>query len=313
MRRYIARRLLLVVPVLLGVSLLTFLMIHLTPGDPVQLMLGDQATPEAIALLKAKLGLDQPLHVQFGHYLINILHGDLGDSIRTNRPVMEEIGSRFPATVELTALSTAIAITLGVGIGTIAAIRQNSPADSGSMVLAIVWVSMPSFWLGIILQLLFAVEVPWFPIFGRSTPVFTLEWIKSLVLPAVTLGARSAAILARMTRSTLLEVIREDYIRTARSKGLTERVVIYRHALRNALIPVTTLAGLQFGALLGGAFIVETVFAWPGVGRLGVQAIFMRDIPVVQGMVLLVALMFVLVNMAVDLFYAYLDPRIRYG
>lgn len=293
--------------------MLTFLMIHLTPGDPVQLMLGDQATPEAIALLKAKLGLDQPLHVQFGHYLINILHGDLGDSIRTNRPVMEEIGSRFPATVELTALSTAIAITLGVGIGTIAAIRQNSPADSGSMVLAIVWVSMPSFWLGIILQLLFAVEVPWFPIFGRSTPVFTLEWIKSLVLPAVTLGARSAAILARMTRSTLLEVIREDYIRTARSKGLTERVVIYRHALRNALIPVTTLAGLQFGALLGGAFIVETVFAWPGVGRLGVQAIFMRDIPVVQGMVLLVALMFVLVNMAVDLFYAYLDPRIRYG
>lgn len=312
MTKYIIRRLVMMIPVLIGVSLLTFLMLHLAPGDPVDILLGDQATPEAKANLRHQLGLDLPLHIQFGRFIVRAVQGDFGRSIHTNQPVLTEIMDRLPYTLELTIASMFIAVVLGVGAGVLAAARQNTAVDNVSMVTALLWVSLPSFWFAVILQLIFSVNFGWLPLYGRNGGFLTLPWLASLVLPAVTLGARSAAILARMTRSSVLEVLRQDYVRTAQAKGLAQKVVLWRHVLKNAFIPVTTVIGLQVGFLLGGAFITETIFAWPGVGRLGVQAIFSRDIPVVQGMVLLVATGFVLINLLVDLVYAWLDPRIRY-
>jgi len=311
-RTYIARRALMLFPVLVGVSVATFLMIHIAPGDPVDLMMPDYGTAEDVARIRARLGLDQPLHIQYFRYAANVLRLDFGRSIRTNRLVKNEILSRWPMTIELTVASLLVAVGLGIPLGVLSAVKQNSVLDYTCMVGALIWVCMPSFFFALLLQLIFAMSLKLFPVFGRAGPPWTWEGFLSLVLPAVSLGARSAAILARLSRSSTLEVLRQDYIRTARAKGLAERVVVYKHALKNAVIPVATVVGLQFGGLLGGAFITETIFARPGVGRFAVLAIFNRDIPVIQAIALMMAVIFVMCNLAVDLLYAYLDPRIRY-
>ncbi len=334
MGRHLGRRFLELVPVFFGVLLVVFVIAHLTPGDPVQIALGEHATPEAMERLRKELRLDEPLPVQFVKYLGQVMRGDLGRSIQTNERVILELSTRFPATIELTFAAMLIATVVGVFTGVVAAARQNSWFDGASMVTALFGFSMPIFWLGIMLILLFAAYLGWFPISGRldytidlarRTNLYIVDGILSgnwvavgnalhhLVLPAVTLSTVPLAIIARMTRSSLLEVLRQDYVRTARAKGLSEGKVVTRHALKNAFIPVITVIGLNVGSLLGGAILTETIFAWPGVGRLVVDAIFARDYPLVQGTVLVIALVFVIVNLLVDLSYAYLDPRIRYG
>lgn len=334
MGRYLGRRLLEMVPVFFGVLLIVFTIAHLTPGDPVVVLLGEHATPEAINRMRGELHLNDPLPVQFIKYLGRVLRGDLGNSIQSNEGVAEELATRFPATVELAVAAMLIASTVGILAGTLAATRQNSFFDGASMFAALFGFSMPIFWLGIMLILLFAAYLGWFPISGRLdytveitrvTNLYVLDALLAgnwtavanalwhLVLPAVTLSTVPLAIIARMTRSSLLEVLRQDYVRTARAKGLAEGRVISRHAIKNAFIPVVTVIGLNVGSLLGGAVLTETIFAWPGVGRLVVDAIFARDYPLVQGVVLMIALLFVVVNLVVDVSYAYLDPRIRYG
>ncbi|MEW6524270.1 MAG: ABC transporter permease [Bacillota bacterium] len=312
MRTYIIRRIVMLVPVFIGISILTFLMLHLTPGSPVDVLLPDYASAEAAEHLIRQLGLDRPLHEQYFMFVAKVLQLDFGRSVRTNRPVTIEIFSRWPATIELAVAGMIIAISIGIPLGIISAVYQYSPADYGSMFMALIWVCMPSFFLAVVLQLVFGMHLGWFPVFGRAGPWYTSAGLRSLVMPAFTVGSGAAAILARLSRSSMLEVLRQDYIRTARAKGLAERVVIYRHALKNALIPTTTIMGLQMGAILGGAFIAETVYARPGVGRLAVTAIFQRDFPVIQAVVLLVASIYVLVNLVVDIVYTFLDPRIRY-
>ncbi len=305
MYQYIARRLLLTVPVVFGVAVIVFSIVRFLPGDPARAIAGVQATPEFIQQVRIRYALDEPLHVQFGLYLRGLARGDLGQSTFTRRPVTTEIAERFPRTLLLASISLAFATVLGVGAGIVSATRRNSLFDNASMFIALVGVAAPVFWLALMLQLLFAVQLRLLPATGMGS------W-RHLVLPAVTLGSASAALMARITRSSMLEVLRLDFITTARAKGLTERVVIYKHALKNALIPVVTVLGLQFGILLGGAVLTETVFAWPGVGRLLVDAILRRDYPVVQGTVMLLALLFVLINLVVDIVYAFLDPRIHY-
>jgi peptide/nickel transport system permease protein len=302
---YVLRRLLLTVPVLFGVTFIIFAMVRLTPGDPAQVIAGEQATRETVEEVRRSLGLDQPLLLQYVRFLRDLARGDMGRSTRSLRPVVHELADRFPNTIELTLAGMLVASVIGIGAGIVSATRQNRWPDTLSMLLALVGVSMPVFWLGLMLILLFSVHLGWFPPVGRGT------W-SQLVLPAVTLGAASAAILARMTRSSLLEVLRQDFVMTARAKGLVERLVIGKHALKNAMIPVVTVMGLQFGTLLSGAVLTETVFAWPGIGRLIVESILARDYPVVQGAVLLSALTFVFVNLVVDVLYSLLDPRIRY-
>lgn len=287
------------------VSIIVFGILHIAPGDPATMLAGEDARPEDVAAVRANYGLDQPLYVQYGVWLGNVLRGDLGRSIVTRRSVLAEISSRLPATVELAVAALAMAVVVGMAVGVVSATRQYSLWDHSAMILALLGISVPIFWLGLMLILLFSVELRWLPTGGAGTP-------QQLVLPALALGAASTAIIARMTRSSMLEVIRQDYIRTARAKGLTERVVVIRHALKNALIPVTTVVGLQFGYLLGGAVITETVFSRPGLGRLLVSSINSRDFPVVQGTLVLMAVSFVLVNLLVDIIYGYLDPRIRY-
>ncbi len=334
MSRYIGRRLLEAVPVFFGVLLVVFTITHLTPADPVVVLLGEHATPQAIDRLRAELHLNDPLPVQFIQYLGRALRGDLGNSIQSNEQVTVELATRFPATIELTIAAMLIASTIGILMGVLAATRQNSFFDGATMFTALFGFSMPIFWLGIMLILLFAAYLGWFPISGRLDytvevarvtnlylvdALLTRNWealgnaLHHLVLPALTLSTVPLAIIARMTRSSLLEVLRQDYVRTARAKGLVERRVVSRHALKNAFIPVITVIGLNVGSLLSGAILTETIFAWPGVGRLVVDAIFARDYPIVQGTVLVIALLFVFVNLLVDLSYAYLDPRIRYG
>lgn len=305
MSRYILRRLLYAIPVMLVVSLIVFGILHIAPGDPATMLAGEDARPEDVAAIKANYGLDQPLYVQYGVWLGNALRGDFGRSIVTRRPVMDEIATRLPSTAQLAVSALFLAVILGMIVGVISATRQYSALDHGVMVLALLGVSMPVFWLGLMLIMIFAVELRWLPTGGTGT-------IQQLVLPAVTLGAASTAIIARMTRSSMLEVVRQDYIRTARAKGLMERVVLVRHALKNALIPVATVVGIEFGYLLGGAVITETVFSRPGLGRLLVTSINSRDFPVVQGTLMLLAGSFVLVNLLVDILYGFLDPRIRY-
>lgn len=304
MWRYVVRRILLVIPVMLGVSLIVFLLMHFTPGDPAVLMLGERATEEQLQLLRQEMGLLEPLPVQYARFLGAALQGDLGRSYRSGRPVMTEVLSRLPATAELAVAAVVIAVLIGVPVGVLSAVKQYSLLDNAGMLLALLGASLPSFWLGLMLMLLFAVNLGWLPPSGR-------DGLSSLVLPALTLGAGAAALITRMTRSSMLEVINQDYVRTARAKGLPEKTVIYSHALRNALLPVVTVIGLQFGALLGGAVITETVFAWPGAGRLAVEAIRAKDYPVVQGAVLMLALAFAFVNLLVDVLYAFLNPRIR--
>lgn len=305
MTRYIIRRLLYTIPVMLAVSLVVFGILHIAPGDPARLLAGEDARPEDVAIVRANYGLDQPLYVQYSVWLANVLHGNFGRSIVTRRPVLDEVVARLPSTIELAFASLLIAIVAGMAVGVISATHQYSLLDHLTMILALLGISMPVFWLGLILIFFFAVDLRWFPTGGTGTP-------QQLVLPAVTLGASSMAIIARMTRSSMLEVIRQDYVRTARSKGLKERVVILRHALMNALIPVVTVIGLQFGYLLAGAVLTETVFSRPGLGRLLVTSITSRDFPVVQGTLMLLSVSFVLINLLVDILYGYLDPRIRY-
>ena len=301
---YILRRLLHIIPVLFGVTLLTFSMLHLIPGDPAQILAGPDASASDIMALRQQMGLDRPLAVQYVGYLEGLAQGDLGRSMSTRRPVLEELMDRFPNTLILAVAGVGVAVLLGIPIGVFAAIRARTMVDHAAMVLALLGISAPAFWLGFILMMVFSVHLGWFPSAGYRS------W-GHLVLPAFTLGTGAMAIVARMTRSSLLEVLNQDYVRTARAKGLHEMLVIAKHALRNALIPTTTVVGLSFGSLLGGAVLTEMVFAWPGLGRLIVYSIGIRDLPVIQGAVLLLALTFVLVNLGVDLLYGLIDPRVR--
>jgi peptide/nickel transport system permease protein len=310
---YVLRRAGAVVPILGVVSVVVFSLIHLTPGDPVRIMLREEADPATVATLRHQLGLDRPLPLQYLTWLGRAVQGELGRSIRTNQPVMDAIRQRAPVTLSLAMAALLVALAIGLPAGILAALRRNSVVDVVATLVAIAGVSLPSFWLAILLILVFSVALGWLPPLGWVSPGRDLvAWAQSLVLPAVTLGVAIAAVVMRMTRASLLEVLELDYVRTARAKGLAEHWVVLGHALQNALIPVVTVVGLQAGALLGGAVITETIFALPGVGRLLVDAIFQRDFPIVQGVVLFLAVNFLLVNLLVDLAYAWLDPRIRY-
>jgi len=334
MGRYIIRRLFQLIPVLLGISLLVFAFLHLIPGDPAVTMLGDRATPDAVAKLRERMGLNAPLPLQYLSFLGNLLSFDLGTSIFTGVPILDEIRLRWPATFELSVVAMLIALLLGIPAGVIAAVKKNSWIDNLTMSGSLLGVSMPVYWLGLLLIYLFAVNLQWLPPSGRTaisgisfepiTGFFIVDTIlrgdfkalgdviAHLVLPAVTLSTIPLAIIARITRSAMLEVLSQDYIRTARSKGLKEFVVIGKHALKNAMLPVVTIVGLEFGTLLGGAILTETIFSWPGIGSWIYGGILQRDYPVVQGGVVFVAFVFVLINLLVDLSYALLDPRIQY-
>ena len=313
MAHFLARRLLLQFLVFAGVLVLTFLISHTVPGDPALLRAGPRASAETIAKIRHDMGLDRPLPVQLWVYVRDLLRGDLGTSILTQRPVVQDIIDHFPATFELTTASLLVVIVVGIPLGVLSAVQKDRLPDHISRVIAISGVSLPNFWLAILLIFLFSVSLGWLPPLGWVSPARDF-WagLRSLVLPAITLGTAMAAVVMRMTRSSLLEVLHLEFVRTARAKGLGETALLLRHALRNALIPVVTVVGLQAGALLGGAIITETIFALPGVGRLLVDAIFQRDFPIVQGVVLFLAVNFLLVNLLVDLTYAALDPRIRY-
>jgi peptide/nickel transport system permease protein len=332
---YVLRRLLGLVPVLFGITLLVFTFLQLIPGDPAQAILGERGTPEQLEALREKLGLNRPLYVQYLTFVKNVLTGDLGTSAVSTIPVTEELKRRWPATFELALSATLVAVALGIPVGILAAVRKNSLLDTLSMSLSLVGVSMPVFWLGLLLVYLFAVNLHWLPTGGRLSTDLSIDFrpltgfllldsllqakaavfadaLRHLVLPALTLGTIPLAILTRITRSAMLEVLSQDYVRTARAKGLSERAVILKHALKNALLPVVTIIGLQFGTLLGGAILTETIFSWPGIGSYIYEGILNRDYPVVQAGVLVVATVFVLVNLLVDLSYALLDPRIQY-
>lgn len=304
MASFIIRRVLLVIPVLVGVSIAAFMMSHLVPGDPVSVMLGERATAEDIARLREQLGFNEPLYIQYWKYVQGAVTGDLGNSIRSGQPVLSEIAERFPSTLMLTVGAIIVASIAGITLGIAAAVSGRGWVDAAIMMFALLGISMPTFWSGILLILFFGLQLGWFPIAG-SGPM-------ALVLPTVTLAAPAAAVLARMTRSSVLEVVGLDFVRSARAKGLRERVIVLRHVLRNALIPIITIIGLQFGGLLAGSVIVESVFTRPGLGRYTVTAIQSRDFPQIQGIVLVVAAIYVFVNLAVDLLYAVIDPRIRY-
>lgn len=304
MMTFIARRLVSVIPVIFGVSVAVFLMIHLIPGDPAELVAGIEATDEDIANVRRALELDEPLVVQYVNFVARAVTGDFGESFRTRRPVSEEIGARYGNTLLLGFAAVLFAVVFGVATGIVTAIWRHSWIDNVVLVISLLGVSVPTFFLGLLLMLVFSVWLGWLPLTGKGT-------FLHLVLPAITLGTPNAAIISRITRSSLVDVLGQDYVRTARAKGLSEFVVVNHHAVRNALIPVITVIGLQMGYLLGGAVVTETVFAWPGIGRLIVQAINARDFPVVQASVLLLALTFVLINLLTDLAYRALDPRIE--
>lgn len=306
MTRYILRRLLALIPILVGVSVLIFVIMRMVPGDPARQALGPEATGDEVERLHREWGLDKPIPVQYALWVGRVVHGDFGRSTVSRVPVTHEIWSRFPNTLWLTVVSMGFSIVIGLGSGVVAAIRHNTLFDRGSMVAALLGICTPSFWLGLMLMLLFSVKLGVLPSFGKGG-------IQHLILPAMTLGFGSAAIIARVTRSTMLEVLSEDFVRTARSKGIAERAVILRHALKNAMIPIITILGLEFGGLLAGAVVTETVFAYPGIGLLLINSINNRDFPIVQAALLLFALQFVLVNLLVDIIYARVDPRITYA
>jgi len=305
MLRYAVQRLLSMIPLLVGVSLLVFAMLHLTPGDPVRLTLGEDASQEDIDRVRRELGLDQPLVQQYASFLGRLVKLDLGNSLRSRQPVRTELLGRIGPSFELAVASMAIATVLGLAMGVIAALRRGTWVDTAAMVTAVTGVSAPTFWVGLIFILIFSVRLGWFPSSGRGG-------LGHLVLPALTLGVHYAASIARVTRSSMLDVLKEDYVRTAHAKGLPWHRVVSHHSLRNAMLPTVTLIGLQIGALLGGTVVVETVFAWPGVGRLAIDAIKHRDYPVVQASILFMAVAFAVSNLVVDLLYARLDPRIEY-
>ena len=331
MLAYILRRIMIMIPTLLGVSIIVFMMLHITPGDPAELLLGERATEQALNELREHLGLNEPLHVQYGLFLKRLLQGDLGETIWTRQKVWIEVKQRFPATIELSVFALGISCFLGIILGIISATRQYSIFDYLSMVGALAGVSMPIFWLGLVFMLIFSLNLGWLPLSGRLSidveleiitnfyivdAILTRNWVAlrdviwHLIMPAVTLSTIPTAIVARMTRSAMLEVLRQDYIKTAKAKGLSKFVVIFKHALRNALIPVVTTVGLQFGVLLGGAILTETIFAWPGVGKWMYDAVMQRDYMVIQGGVLFIAALFVVINLCVDVLYAIINPRI---
>ena len=305
MLRYLIRRLLLTVPVFVGVATLVFSLIHLVPGDPAQSMLGESAAPADVSALRERLGLDRPLAAQYATFMTGLARGDLGTSFRYGTPVLTEIAARVPSTAQLAAAAMAVAILVALPLGVLAAVYKGTAIDFGAMAVALAGISMPNFWLGPLLAIFFSVHLGWLPVSGTG------DW-RHLVLPAVTLGAALAAILARMTRASLLEELRELYVVAARARGVSKARAILAHALRNSLIPVVTIIGLQLGAVLNGTIITETIFAWPCVGRLLIQAINFRDYPLVQGCILFIAVTYVAMNLITDLVYGWLDPRIRY-
>lgn len=334
MLHYIGKRLLQLIPVLLGMTFIVFLIIRAIPGDPAQVILGQQATKEAVAALRASLGLDNPWYVQYFHYLGDLLTGNLGESMRTKEPVATEIWPYLAATLELSLFAIILAVIIGVNAGIISAWFQNSWFDYLAMVFALIGVSVPIFWLGLMGQWIFGIQLDWLPTTGRDdsrdpvtaiTHLFILDTIiqgrfdqlvvvlKHLILPAIALATIPMAIIARMTRSSMLEVMRSDYVRTARAKGQKMFIVVYKHALKNAIIPVLTVIGLQMGLLLGGAILTETIFSWPGIGRYVYDAIGFRDYPVIQSGILIVAFIFVMINLVVDILYSIIDPRIKYN
>lgn len=307
MGKYILYRLVGSIPVVIGILFVVFMMVRMVPGDPVRIMLeGRPTTEEQREEVRQELGLHRPIPIQFASFIGDVARGDFGTSYRTRRPVAEEITLRVPNTLKLAGAALVITVVFGVGIGVLAATRKGTWLDLSSMMTSILAVSIPNFWFGLMLMLLFAVNLGWFPVSGADS------W-KHFVLPAATLGLRSSAVLARVTRSTMLEVLSHDYVRTARAKGLRERLTVYRHVMPNTLIPILTLVGLELGALLTGAFIVEIVFSIPGIGWLLIDSIAQRDFPVIQGVVLLAALTYIAANLVVDILYAVTDPRIRYG
>ncbi len=307
MIQYLLKRVVLLIPVLLGLTVLVFSMRALIPGDPIDIMMmGQVSSQEHRDELRAYFGLDRSLPAQYIHYMGHLFRGDLGTSIRTRQPVLDEIVARYPNTLKLAFSGLMVAVLLGVSAGVMAAVKKDGPVDLICMSASLLGVSMPAFWLGLLLIFTLGVRIAWLPVMGSDS------W-RHLILPAFTLGFIYAAIIARMTRSTMLEVLTQDYVRTARAKGLSERVVIYKHALRNAVIPVVTILGLQLGIMLGGAFVIEVVFAFRGLGELGVQSIQYRDFPMIQSITLVVAVSTVLINLGVDLMYTFLNPQVRYG
>ena len=304
MKKYILKRILYLIPVLLGVTFIVFMMLNLASGDPVRMILGDQATPEQMLALEQQMGLDKPLPVQYFNYIKNLVMGNMGTSYTTNQPVSTEIFSRFPYTLVLALVATIFAVALAIPIGVIAATKQNTPVDTITMIIALIGVSMPMFWLSLLLILFFSLRLGWFPVSGAKT-------LSSIILPGFALGFMNMALIARTTRSSMLETIRQDYMRTALSKGVPYKKAIRKHALKNALIPTITVIGLQIGNLLGGAVLAETVFAWPGIGRLMVQSITSRDIPMVLGCIIIFTVSISLINLVVDILYGFVDPRIK--
>lgn len=314
MFRYMIVRGLSAIPVLIGVSIGVFIIMHLVPGDPAMVMLGTGARPAEYEALRRNLGLDQPVFVQYWRYILRLFHGNLGHSITSGKPILASLLQRLPVTIELTSLSLLFSLLIGIPLGTISAVYRGTFFDNGSTIFALLGVSAPPFWVGIMLIFVFAYILNWFPASGYMglAEGGILGFFKHLFLPVITLGLAMAGLLARMTRSTLLDILSEDYIQTGRSKGLRETVVVIKHALRNALLPLVTITGLRFARMMGGAVVTETVFALPGVGRYVVYGMQSQDFPVVQGVVLLVAIMVVIVNILVDFIYVFLDPRIRY-
>ncbi|MBQ1384029.1 MAG: ABC transporter permease [Firmicutes bacterium] len=304
MWKYILKRIIALIPVIIGVTLIVYFIMSLAPGDPATTILGDQATPEAIAQLREEMGLNDPIIVQYARYMINLARGDMGTSYKTKKPVSIEVFSRFPATAKLSLVAVIFSTLLAIPLGMLAAVKQNSFFDGFSMIIALLGISMPIFWFGVLEQLLFSLKLGWLPSSGN-------DYWYSIILPAVALGFHNVASVARITRSSMLEVIRQDYIRTARSKGVPYGTVIKRHALRNALIPTVTVLGIQIGALLAGSTLTETVFAWPGMGRFMITSISGRDIPSVLGCIIIFTLCFSVVNLIVDLAYGFIDPRIK--
>lgn len=331
--RYILKRLLIVLPTLIGASIIVFLLIHIIPGDPVTVMLGERATEAARLALSEKMGLDQPLHIQYWSWFSGVLQGDFGTSIRSSNSVWDEIMGRLPATVELSLTAIFIAVVFGIFFGVTAARYRNSVVDQMAIGFSLLGVSIPIFWLGMMMIFFFSVVMGWLPVSGRMSLGLSIEsitglnlfdslvagnmrvfWdaLRHLVMPAFALATVSLALFVRVTRSSMLDVLSEDYVRTARAKGLSMNIVIYKHALKNALIPIVTVVGLSVAQLLGGAVLTETVFSWPGIGRLLITSIGFRDYPMIQGIVLFVVMAFIFINLITDLVYAYLDPRIRY-
>ncbi|KRA97999.1 MULTISPECIES: ABC transporter permease [unclassified Devosia] len=323
---YVIRRLLLLIPMAIGMVVVTFGLLLIIPGDPAAVLLGQDATPEAIETLRNTLGLNDPWYIRLWDYFAALLQGDMGRSIFQNQPVSEIILGRLGATIELAVVALILATLIGLTLGVLAAIRQGSWVDTVTMLFAQLGVSMPVYWLGLLLMLLFAVQLGWLPAIGRGVPLpeaflaaitgrpqVLWDSIGHIALPALALAANSAAIISRLVRASMLEVLREDFVRTAYAKGLRKGRVVIRHALRNALLPVLSVIGLRFGALLGGAVLTESIFAWPGLGQLTIAAISQRDLPLIQGIVLTFAIVFALVNLVVDLLYAAVDPRIRLG